>query len=63
MRSHLALPHDGLGPGVPVPQQHGAVLAAADDVAVRGVVAFGACEAGDHAIVTEDDLRDLCGLR
>ena len=40
MRSHLPLPHDGLGPGVPVPQEHRAVLAAADDVAVGGVVAL-----------------------
>ena len=36
--THLALAHNSLAAGVPVPQQHGAVLAAADDVAVAGVV-------------------------
>ena len=59
MRSHLPLPHDGLGPGVPVPEEHRAVLAAADDVAVGGVVALRASEAGNHAVVTKDDLTDL----
>ena len=36
--THLPLAHNSLAAGVPVPQQHGAVLAAADDVAVAGVV-------------------------
>ena len=35
---HLSLPHYGLAPGVPVPQQHGAVLGPTDHVAVTGVV-------------------------
>ena len=41
MHPHLSLAHNGLAAGVPVPEQHGAVLAPADDVAVAGVVTFG----------------------
>ena len=39
--THLALPHDGLAAGVPVPEQHSAVLTPAHDVAVAGVVTLG----------------------
>ena len=53
MKTNLALPDDGLCPGVPVPEEHGAVLAAADDVAVGGIVALWPGQAGDYAIVTE----------
>ena len=59
---HLALAHDGLAARVPVPEQHGAVLAAGHDVAVARVVALGAGEAGHHAVVAEHDLTDLGGL-
>ena len=38
--THLSLAHNGLAAGVPVPEQHGAVLAPAHDVAVAGVVTF-----------------------
>ena len=38
MHPHLSLAHDGLAAGVPVPEQHSAVLAPAHDVAVAGVV-------------------------
>ena len=62
-RGLLPLAHDGLGPGVPVPEQDGAVLRAACDVAVAGDVALGPAEAGDDAVVTEDDLHDLGALR
>lgn len=41
MHPHLSLAHDGLAAGVPVPEQHGAVLATAHDVAVAGVVTLG----------------------
>ena len=40
LHPHLSLAHNGLAAGVPVPEQHGAVLAPADDVAVAGVVTF-----------------------
>ena len=44
--THLSLPHDGLAAGVPVPEQHGAVLAPAHDVAIAGVVTLGPGERG-----------------
>ena len=56
---HLSLPHDGLAPRVPVPEEDGAVLATRHDVAVAGVVTLGPGQAGDHAPVAEDDLSDL----
>ena len=61
--THLPLAHDGLAPGVPVPEQDGAVLAAGHDVAVAGVVALRPGQAGHHAPVAEDDLSDLGRLR
>ena len=41
LHPHLSLAHDGLAAGVPVPEQHGAVLTPAHDVAVAGVVTLG----------------------
>ena len=61
--AHLSLPHDCLAPGIPVPEQDGAVLAAGHDVAVAGVVALRPGQAGHHPPVTEDDLSDLGRLR
>ena len=61
--THLPLPHDGLAPRVPVPEQDGAVLTAGHDVAVAGVVALRPGQAGHDAPVAEDDLSDLGGLR
>ena len=46
-----------------MPEEDGAVLAAGHDVAVAGVVALGPGQAGHHAPVSEDDLRDLGRLR
>lgn len=42
---------------LPVPQQHGAVLRARRDVAVRRDVALRATHARHHAVVTEDYLN------
>lgn len=52
-RRTVALADDAAVPGRPMPEQHGAVLGAGRDVAVRGDVALGPANARHHAVVTE----------
>lgn len=58
-RRHLTLADNALRPGVPVPQQNGAIGRTAGNVTVRCDVTFGPGQTGDDAKVTEDDLYDL----
>lgn len=58
-RWRLALADDGLCPGVPVPQEDGAVSASGRDIAVGGDIALAARQASDHSVVTEDNLDDF----
>lgn len=58
-RRRVALAHHAAVARRPVPQQHGAVLRARRDVAVRRDVALGARHARHHAVVTEDYLNYL----
>jgi len=60
---HLSFTNYSLRSGIPVPQEHRTILRARHNVAVTRIVTLTPCKASDNAIVTEDDLRDLGGLR
>lgn len=60
---HFTFAHDGLGPGVPVPQQDGAICRAGGDIAIRSDVTLGSRQTCHDTVMTENDLDYFGGFR